>query len=52
MRPNSLDADGVRLQIFEYPDAAREYLRFMLERSQYEAWQQASLGCMTAAARV
>ena len=31
----------------KYPDAAREYLRFMLERAQYEAWQQASLGYMT-----
>jgi len=29
-----------------YPNAAREYLRFMLEREQYEAWQQASLGYM------
>ena len=28
----------------KFPDAAREYLRFMLEREQYEAWQQASLG--------
>ena len=27
-----------------YPNAAREYLRFMLEREQYEAWQRASLG--------
>ena len=27
-----------------YPNAAREYLRFMLEREQYEPWQQASLG--------
>ena len=27
-----------------YPNAAREYLRFMLERDQYEAWQNASLG--------
>jgi len=27
-----------------YPNAAREYLRFMLERQQYEAWQRASLG--------
>ncbi len=33
----------------KYPNAAREYLRFMLEREQYEAWQQASLGfiCQT-----
>jgi multiple sugar transport system substrate-binding protein len=28
----------------QYPDAAREYLRFMLEREQYEAWERASLG--------
>ena len=27
-----------------YPTAAREYLRFMLEREQYESWQRASLG--------
>ena len=27
-----------------YPNAAREYLRFMLERDQYEPWQRASLG--------
>jgi multiple sugar transport system substrate-binding protein len=27
-----------------YPNAAREYLRFMLERDQYEAWEKASLG--------
>jgi multiple sugar transport system substrate-binding protein len=31
----------------KYPNAAREYLRFMLEREQYEAWQQASLGFMS-----
>jgi multiple sugar transport system substrate-binding protein len=30
----------------KYPNAAREYLRFMLEREQYEAWQQVSLGYM------
>jgi multiple sugar transport system substrate-binding protein len=30
----------------KYPNAAREYFRFMLEREQYEAWQQASLGYM------
>jgi multiple sugar transport system substrate-binding protein len=30
-----------------YPNAAREYLRFMLERGQYEPWQQASLGYVT-----
>ena len=30
----------------KYPNAAREYLRFMLEKEQYEPWQQASLGFM------
>ncbi|HEX7953986.1 MAG TPA: extracellular solute-binding protein [Burkholderiales bacterium] len=28
----------------KYPNAAKEYLRFMMEREQYEAWQTASLG--------
>ncbi|MGF1612041.1 MAG: ABC transporter substrate-binding protein [Kiloniellales bacterium] len=27
-----------------YPNAAKEYLRFMWEREQYEPWQQAALG--------
>jgi multiple sugar transport system substrate-binding protein len=27
-----------------YPNAAREYLRFMMEEEQYAAWQQASIG--------
>jgi len=31
----------------KYPNAAREYLRFVFEREQYEAWQQASLGFMS-----
>jgi len=30
-----------------YPNAAREYLRFLLEREQYEPWQRASIGQMT-----
>ena len=30
----------------KYPNAAREYLRFMLEREQFDAWEQASLGFM------
>jgi ABC-type glycerol-3-phosphate transport system substrate-binding protein len=30
----------------KYPNAAREYLRFMMEREQYEVWTQASLGFM------
>jgi multiple sugar transport system substrate-binding protein len=28
----------------KYPNAAKEYLRFMWEKEQYEPWQQASLG--------
>jgi multiple sugar transport system substrate-binding protein len=28
----------------KYPNAAKEYLRFMMEREQYEAWQTSSLG--------
>lgn len=28
----------------KYPNAAKEYLRFMFEKPQYEAWQNASLG--------
>jgi multiple sugar transport system substrate-binding protein len=28
----------------EYPDAAKDYIRFMLEREQYVPWQEASLG--------
>ena len=28
----------------KYPNAAREYLRFMMEKDQYVAWQNASIG--------
>ena len=35
----------------KYPNAAKEYLRFMMEREQYESWQRASLGCVTAPLR-
>jgi multiple sugar transport system substrate-binding protein len=28
----------------QYPNAAKEYLRFMYEKPQYEAWQNASIG--------
>jgi multiple sugar transport system substrate-binding protein len=28
----------------KYPNAAKEYLRFMMEREQYEAWQSACIG--------
>jgi multiple sugar transport system substrate-binding protein len=33
----------------KYPNAAREYLRFLFERDQYEAWEKASSGyvCQT-----
>jgi multiple sugar transport system substrate-binding protein len=31
----------------KYPQAAKEYLRFMWEREQYEPWQQASIGYIT-----
>ena len=30
----------------KYPNAVRDYLRFMMEREQYELWQKASLGYM------
>ncbi len=32
------------LKYSKYPNAAKEYLRFMLEKDQYEAWQKSSLG--------
>ena len=28
----------------KYPNAAKEYLRFMMEKEQYEPWQTASIG--------
>src|ERR1041384_3034392 len=28
----------------KYPNAAKEYLRFMMEKEQYEPWQEASIG--------
>ena len=28
----------------KYPNAAKEYLRFMMEREQFEPWQAASIG--------
>jgi multiple sugar transport system substrate-binding protein len=30
-----------------YPNAAKEYLRFMMEKEQYEEWQKASIGFVT-----
>lgn len=31
----------------KYPNAAKEYLRFMWEKEQYEPWQQAAIGYIT-----
>ena len=31
----------------KYPNAAKDFLRFMMEREQYEPWQQASIGYIT-----
>jgi multiple sugar transport system substrate-binding protein len=31
----------------KYPNAAKEYLRFMWEREQYEPWQKAAIGYVT-----
>jgi multiple sugar transport system substrate-binding protein len=31
----------------KYPNAAKEYLRLMMEQEQYEAWQKASIGFVT-----
>jgi multiple sugar transport system substrate-binding protein len=33
----------------KYPNAAKEYLRFMWEKEQYEPWQQAAIGYVTQA---
>jgi multiple sugar transport system substrate-binding protein len=31
----------------KYPNAAKEYLRFMMEKEQYELWQKAAIGFVT-----
>ena len=31
----------------KYPNAAKEYLRFMMEKEQYVPWQEASIGYVT-----
>jgi len=36
----------------KYPNAAREYLRCMLEREQFDPWEQASLGFMAGPLKV
>ena len=35
---------GFVFKYSKYPNAAKEYLRFMMEKDQYEAWQKASIG--------
>ena len=35
---------GFIFNFTKYPNAAKDYLRFMMEKEQYEAWQKASLG--------
>jgi len=35
---------GMVFKYSKYPKAAKEYLRFMMEKEQYEPWQTASLG--------
>ena len=39
-----LITQGMLFRYSKYPNAAKEYLRFMFEKPQYEAWQNASLG--------
>jgi len=43
----SLLTQAMVFRYTKYPQAAKEYLRFMWEREQYEAWQQASIGYIT-----
>jgi multiple sugar transport system substrate-binding protein len=35
---------GFVFKYTKYPNAAKDYLRFMMEKDQYEAWQKASIG--------
>ena len=35
---------GFIMKYTKSPNAAKEYMRFMMEKDQYEAWQQASMG--------
>ena len=43
----SLFTQAMVFRYTRYPQAAKEYLRFMWEREQYEPWQQASIGYIT-----
>lgn len=40
----ALVINAVIFQHTEYPNAAKEYLRFMMEKEQYVPWQEASIG--------
>lgn len=40
----NLFSPGFIFRFTKYPNAAREYVRFMMEKDQYEAWQAASIG--------
>jgi len=48
-RPTELNllTQAMVFRYTKYPEAAKEYLRFMWEREQYEPWQQASIGYIT-----
>jgi multiple sugar transport system substrate-binding protein len=35
---------GAIYKYSKYPNAAKEYLRYMMEREQYEPWQRACIG--------
>jgi multiple sugar transport system substrate-binding protein len=39
-----LFTQAMLFQYSQYPNAAKEYLRFMWEKEQYEPWQQAAIG--------
>ncbi|HET6519619.1 MAG TPA: ABC transporter substrate-binding protein, partial [Geminicoccaceae bacterium] len=40
----ALVINGMVFAFTRYPNAAKEYLRFMMEREQYVPWQEASIG--------
>lgn len=50
-RPSELHlfTQAMVFQHSRYPNAAKEYLRFMYEREQFEPWQQAAIGYVTQA---
>ncbi len=43
----SLLTQAMVFRYTKYPQAAKDYLRFMWEREQYEPWQQAAIGYIT-----